>query len=141
MIVLDTNVLSEPLKRQPDPRVVAWLDAQVVETLYLTTIALAEIRLGIAALPEGKRRESLHERFEDEVVPLFTGRILTFDERASAVHAVVCADARRAGHPLADMDALIAAIAKSHDQTVATRDTAPFIAAAVPVINPFEEAG
>lgn len=138
MIVLDTNVVSEPLRALPAPRVVAWLDAQVLETLYLTTIVLAEIRFGIAALPNGERRDSLRERFEDEVVPLFGRRILPFDERASAVHAVIRADARRQGRTLPDMDALVAAIAKSHDLTVATRESAPFQAAGVPVINPFE---
>lgn len=138
MIVLDTNVLSEPLRPRPDPRVVAWLDAQVVETLYLTTIGLAEVRLGIAALPRGRRRTVLQERFEDEVVPLFARRILVFDERASAAYGVMRADARRAGRALSDMEGLVAAIAKTNDLMVATRDIGGFAAAGVPVINPFE---
>ncbi|WP_156253727.1 type II toxin-antitoxin system VapC family toxin [Pseudactinotalea terrae] len=137
MIVLDTNVVSEPLRATPDPRVIAWLDAQAVETLYLTTILLAEIRFGIGALPEGKRRETLHERFEDEVVPLFARRILSFDDRASASYAGMRANARRRGETLPEMDAMVAAIARSNDLTVATRDTAHFIAAGVPVLDPF----
>lgn len=138
MIVLDTNVLSEPLRPQPDPRAVAWLDAQVVETLYLTTIGLAEIRLGIATLSLGRRQDSLRQRFEDAVLPVFGTRILPFDERASAVYASMRAAARNAGRELPEMDALIAAIVKSNELTIATGDTGPFVAAGVPVINPFD---
>ena len=72
MIVLDTNVLSEPLKPEPDPRVVAWLDAQHVETLCVITLTLAELRYGVAALPEGRRRQVLVTRFEKDLVPLFS---------------------------------------------------------------------
>lgn len=138
MIVLDTSVVSEPLRPRPNRRVIAWLDAQVVETLYLTTIGLAEVRFGIAALPRGRRRMVLQERFEDVVVPLFARRILVLDERASAAYGVMRADARRAGRVLSDMDGLVAAIAKTNDLMVATRDTGGFVAAGVPVINPFD---
>ena len=137
MIILDTNVLSEPLRATPAARVSAWIDAQAIETLYLTTVSLAEIRYGIRALPEG-RRDMLHERFEDEVVPLFTGRILAFDERATAYYATLRARARANGRAIGDFDAVIASIAASRDVIVATRDTGPFIAARVAVINPFE---
>lgn len=73
MIVLDRNLISEPLKASSDMHVLAWIDAQIVETLYLTAITLAELRLGIAVLPTGKRRDTLHSSLEQRVLPLFAG--------------------------------------------------------------------
>ena len=80
MILLDTNVISEPLRASPDLNVLAWIDAQVIETLYLSTICLAELRFGIAVLDDGKRKQMLHKSLEQQVLPLFDGRILTFDD-------------------------------------------------------------
>ena len=137
MILLDTNVLSEPLRSRPDPQVVAWLDAQESRTLYLTTVTVAEIRFGIAVLPAGKRREILDHRFEREVLPVFGDRIVAFDEPATRSYAAVRSSARTRGRQMSDFDAVIAAIAHSRGLSVATRDTAPFDAAEVPVINPF----
>jgi len=137
VIILDTNVVSEPLRSEPDGRVIEWLDAQAVETLYLTTITVAEVRFGIAILPEGKRKASLRERFEREVISQFEERLLTFDEPASGAYAVVRARARRGGLAVGGFDALIAGIAESRGFVVATRDTAPFEAAGVAVVNPF----
>lgn len=139
MIILDTNVVSEPLRQRPHSGVVAWLDAQVVETLYLTTISLAELRYGIAALPAGKRRTRLRDRFETEFVPLFTDRVLAFDEPATLAYAELRANTGRTGRAIGDYDALIAAIAIQSGYAVATRDTTPFEAAGVAVINPFLE--
>lgn len=138
MIIVDTNVLSEPLRRQPSPSVVTWLDAQAIETLYLTTIGLAEVRYGIAALPTGKRKVNLAQRFEDEVLPLFRDRVLTFDESAAFAYGKLRAKTRADGRALGDFDALIAAIADSRKFIVATRDVSPFEAAGLTVINPFE---
>jgi len=139
VIILDTNVLSEPLRPAPAASVVEWLDAQAPETLYLTTITLAEMRFGIAALPGGKRKTALAERLEDAVVPFFTDRILSFDEPSSREYADLRAQARAQGLSLGDFDSLIAGIARAHHFEVATRDTAPFEAAGVrAVINPFE---
>jgi predicted nucleic acid-binding protein len=137
MILLDTNVVSEPLKASSDPNVLAWIDAQMVETLYLSTISLAELRFGIAALPEGKRRDTLHTRFEQQVLPLFASRILPFDENASQAYAMLRARARAAGQAIAPTDGYIAAIAAAHGFSVATRDTSPFEAAGLAVINPW----
>jgi toxin FitB len=139
VIILDTNVLSEPLRPAPDPAVIGWLDKQVIETLYLTTISLAEIRYGIAALPVGRRRQSLHDRFEGDVVPLFVGRTLTFDADASRAYASLRATAPSVGLHVGGFDALIAGIAASRSMAVATRDTAPFVAAQVRVIDPFRD--
>lgn len=139
MIILDTNVLSEPLRPRPNADVVAWLDAQVIETLYLTTVSLAEVRYGIACLPAEKRRTRLQERFEGEIVPLFSGRTLAFDEPATVAYATLRARARANGRGIGDFDALIASIANATGFTVATRDTAPFEAAGAAVVNPFDQ--
>ena len=79
MILVDTNVISETLRQQPDPAVVRWMDTQSIETLYLSAVTVAELRYGIAVLPEGRRRQVLHSGLEQSVLPLFEGRILPFD--------------------------------------------------------------
>ena len=137
MILLDTNVVSEPLKASCDKNVLSWLDEQVIETLYLSTISLAELRFGIAALPEGKRRDTLFSSLEQQVLPLFAGRILPFDEQASQAYATLRANSRTAGRAIATADGYIAAIAVAHGLAVATRDTSPFEAAGLKVINPW----
>jgi toxin FitB len=137
MIVLDTNVISEMMKQLPSPAVAAWLDAQRAETLYLSAITIAEIRYGIACLPEGGRRDALLGAFactED----LFAGRILAFDTEAARHYAELAASARSIGLGFPTPDGYIAAIAAAHGYAVATRDSAPFEAGNVPVINPWE---
>lgn len=79
MILLDTNVVSEPLRPEPDARVIEWIDAQPLETLYLSAMTVAELRAGVALLPAGKRRNNLHEFLEKRVLPSFAGRVLPFD--------------------------------------------------------------
>lgn len=139
MILLDTNVISEPLRPRPDLSVVTWLDAQEHRTLYLSTITVAEIRFGIAILPHGKRRDTLESRFETEVLSRFVERVLPFDESATRSYATLRSAARRRGDVIGDFDTIIAAIAHSTGMTVATRDTAPFTVAGLHVINPFTE--
>ncbi len=138
MIVLDTNVVSEPLRSRPHSAAVDWLDRQVIETLYLTTITLAELRFGVASLPAGRRRDRLGARIEDEVIGAFTGRILAFDEPASVAYATLRARARDQGLTLGATDAYIAGIVAAHGFAIATRDRAPFEAAGVAVIDPFD---
>ncbi len=137
MILLDTNVLSEPLKAAGNTNVLAWMDAQIIESLYLSTISLAELRFGIAALPEGKRRDTLYSSLEQRILPLFAGRILSFDDPASKSYATLRARARAAGQAIAPADGYIAAIAATHGFSVATRDTSPFEVAGLTVINPW----
>jgi toxin FitB len=137
MILIDTNVISEPLRPEPDSRVIAWIDAQAIETLYLSAITVAELRFGIATLPAGKRRDRLHIRLEEEVLPLFVGRILSFDLEASQTYSDLMARAREAGKAIGKADGYIAAVAASDSFAVATRDTAPFEAAGLSVINPW----
>ena len=138
MILLDTNVLSEPLRQQPEPRVIDWINAQALETLYLSAITVAELRSGVALLPAGKRRDGLRENLEKRVLPLFAGRVLPFDLACTSAYAKLLAKARKAGRALAMADACIAAIAQTHGLAVATRDTAPFTLAGVSVINPWQ---
>lgn len=138
MILLDTNVISEPLKASGEMNVLLWVDTQIIETLYLSTITLAELRFGIAVLPDGQRRDTLYTRFEQHVLPLFAGRILPFDDAASKAYAALRASARAAGRAIAPADGYIAGIALAHGFTVATRDIAPFEAAGLTVINPWQ---
>ena len=137
MILLDTNVISEPLRHAPEARVVNWIDAQLLETLYLSAITVAELRAGVAWLPSGKRRSGLHESLEKRVLPLFTGRVLPFDLGCTQAYAELMAKARTAGLAIASADGYIAAIATANGFSVATRDTSPFEAAGVTVINPW----
>jgi toxin FitB len=137
MILIDTNVVSEPWKPVPDARVLDWLDAQAIETLFLSAITVAELRFGIAAMPEGKRRTVLHDRLEDEVLPLFSGRILPFDLEASKAYATLMAAARASGKAIGTADGYIAATALARGFSVATRDVSPFEAGGLSVINPW----
>lgn len=138
MILLDTNVISEPLRREPEARVIAWIDAQPLETLYLASITVAELRAGVALLPAGKRRTGLQEALETQVLPLFAGRILPFDSPCTHTYAELIAKARKAGLAIAAADGYIAAIAAANGFAIATRDTSPFEAAGATVINPWE---
>ena len=138
MILLDTNVNSESLKFAGDARVLAWLDAQLIESLYLSTISLAELRFGIAALPASKRKVTLHKSLHQRILPLFKGRILPFDEAASETYGVLRAQARAQGKAIATAVGYIAATAIHHGLMIATRDTAPFEAAGLKVINPWD---
>jgi predicted nucleic acid-binding protein len=139
MIVLDTNVISEPLRPSGDPAVLTWLDHQDIDTLYLTTITVAELRFGITALPLGKRKRRLEEDFEERILSLFRGRILAFDEAATITYARIRSEARSMGKGIGVTDAFIAAIAAHHGFTVATRDVSPFEAAGLRVIDPWKQ--
>ena len=117
---------------------IAWIDAQPLETLFLSAITVAELRAGVALLPEGKRRAGLHNSLETRVLPLFAGRVLPFDLGCSPAYAELMAKARAAGLAIASADATIAAIAAANGLAVATRDTGPFEAAGIAVINPWQ---
>ena len=140
MILLDTNVISETQRQEPNARVLDWIDAQALETLYLSVITVAELRAGIALMPSGKRRASLHENLEKRLLPMFANRVLSFDMACTKAYAELLATARAAGLGIETADALIAAIALANGFAVATRDTTPFEAARLNVINPWEAA-
>jgi len=137
MIVLDTNVVSEPLKMQPDPKVLAWLDAQAAETLYLSTISYAELRFGVLKMPEGNRKNSLAAQIE-RVLDLFKDRMLEFNVKAAEQLAQIGARCEKIGKPATAPDAYIAAIAAANGFSVATRNVDHFKHTGVAVINPWE---
>ena len=137
MIILDTNVISEPMKPFGSPKVLAWLDRQLAGTLYLTAVNLSELLCGIEKLPEGKRKKGLGEVFAELMTQLFGSRILPFDREAALAHAPLFRTAQTRGHNLSLADGQIAAIASVHSFIVATRDVEPFVAAGVPVIDPW----
>jgi predicted nucleic acid-binding protein len=137
VIILDTNVVSEPLRPAPDPAVLAWLDAQAPDTLYLTSITLAELLAGVAALPAGRRRTKLGQALTEQVLPLFEGRVLAFDMPAAHAFAQVQVGAQSAGNPISFADAAIAAIAGAHRYALATRNVRDFKGTGVEVIDPW----
>jgi toxin FitB len=139
MIILDTNVVSEPMKRYGDLAVIAWLDRQAAETLYLTATSLSELLVGIELLPKGKRKQGLADALSNLLGHLFGPRILPFDQASAIAYASLVGHARASGHSISVADAQIAAIAKVHGFTVATRDTAPFLAMGTPLFNPWTD--
>jgi predicted nucleic acid-binding protein len=138
MIVLDSNVISETMRKTPDARVVAWLDAQSVETLYLAAISVTELRFGIAVAPKGRRQQQLDEMLEKKVLPAFAMRILPFDLAASRAYAELMAKARAAGVGIPVADGYIAATAAAHGMMIATRDTKHFKVTGLRVVNPWD---
>ena len=138
MIILDTNVVSEPLKPRPEPSVLAWLDAQSPETLYVPTITLAELLAGMEALPAGRKRTALLRAWQEQLLPLFAGRILSFDQAACETFAKAHAGAQAAGNPISFADCAIAAIALAHGYAVATRNVRDFKGTGTTLINPWD---
>src|SRR6218665_3360588 len=137
MILLDTNVISEPLRPSPEARVSDWIDAQPLETLYLSAMTVAELRAGVALMPTGKRRTALHEHLQKRVLPMFAGRVLPFDLACTSAYAELMAKVRKAGIGIETADACIAAVAFANGFTVAKRDTSPFHAAGLDVYHPW----
>lgn len=137
MIVLDTNVVSEAMKPEPHPAVRAWLNDQAAETMYLTCVTLAELLFGIAVLPAGHRKDMLGQAL-DGLMGLFRGTVLPFDADAARCYAELAVTAKADGRGFPIPDGYIAAIAASRGFIVASRDTAPYKAASLTVINPWE---
>ena len=137
MIVLGTNVISEAMKPEPHPAVRAWLNEQAAETLYLSSVTVAELLFGIGALPPGRRKDMLAQAL-DGLLALFRNRVLPFDIDAARRYADLAVAAKLAGRGFPTPDGYIAAIAASRGFLVASRDTAAFEAASVAVINPWE---
>lgn len=137
MIILDTNVVAEPMKPRADSSVIAWLDYQIAETLYLTATSLSELLAGIAFLPKGKRRNELANTLTDLLRRLFDQRVLAFDHEAALAYASLVVQARATGHSVSVADGQIGAVARVRGLAVATRDTAPFAAMGIPVVNPW----
>ena len=136
MILLDTNVVSEAMKPQPDAGVMAWLDQQSADTLFLSSVTIAELLFGVRALPDGRRKHSLAS-VVDGVELLFAGKILPFDIDAAKHYADLAVTARNAGKGFPTPDGYIAAIAVARGFAVATRDDTAFVAAGLVTINPW----
>ena len=137
MFILDTNVVSEFMRRSPEPKVLAWLDDQPTSTLFVTAITEAEVRTGIAILPQGKRRCGLTDAAERAFGVLFADRILPFDSHAAQSYAVITAARRAAGRPISHADCQIAAIARSLEASVATRNVSDFKGCGIDVLDPW----
>ncbi len=140
MIFLDTNVISEIQKQNVDPNVEAWFDRQSLESLWLTTIVVSELRYGAALLDPSKKRTAFEKLIGAYVDGLFAGRIATFDLSSTTLFAAHAAEAKRSGREVKGFaDAAIAAIALSKGFAVATRDVRAFRDMGVEVINPWDQ--
>lgn len=137
MIVLDTNVVSEPLKPEPNAAVLDWLNAQEPQTLYLTTVNLAELLAGVEVLPVGRRRDALAQALSTQVLALFGGRMLSFDAKAADAFAKTNAGAQAQGNVMGFADCAIGAIARANGFALATRNVRDFKGAGVSLIDPW----
>ena len=140
MVVLDTSVVSEMMLDSPHPRVLAWIDSRPARELFVTAVTEAEVRTGIAILPEGARRRDLADAAERTLGSLFAGRVLPFDSSAARSYAEIAAIRRAAGRPISQADCQIGAIARSRGMAVATRNVQDFSATGVEVVDPWAEA-
>ena len=138
MILLDTNIVSELLRKTPDPNVEAWLAAQDGAEVYLSAVSEAELRLGVAVIPAGRRRNALASMMDDLLQKDFRARTLPFDSPAAAVYAVIAAERRAAGRPISQFGCQIAAIARSNDAAVATRNVRDFEGCGIEIIDPWQ---
>lgn len=137
MIVLDTNVLSETLRPQPDAGALAWIAAQPATSLFTTAITRAEIMYGLRLLPQGRRRDNLCNAVTTIFDEDFAGRVLGFDDQAADVYADIAASRKQAGRPISQFDAMIAAIARSCGAVLATRNTRDFIDCGIDLADPW----
>jgi toxin FitB len=137
VIILDTNVLSTLMRREPDAPVVDWVDRQPAESIWITSITLFETRLGLALLPAGRRRQSLHAAFAQLLQEDLENRVLDFDTAAATEAATLAADRQRAGRPADIRDTQIAGIALARRATLATRHVRHFADLKVPVVDPW----
>lgn len=139
MIVLDTNVVSELMRPEPAPAVLAWLQRSSGYGLYTTAVTIAEIRYGIARLPEGRRRQSLHQA-ADEIFAAFPRQVLPFDLASASAYADIVASREMQGNPISGFDAQIAAICRSQAASLATRNTRDFVDTGISLLDPWQPA-
>lgn len=137
MIILDTNVISAVMRRDAEPVVVAWLDHQPPESLWITTITVFEVRFGLELLADGRRRQRLGEAFGRGLEEDFENRILPFDQRAAEEAAVLAARRRSAGQPVEFRDTQVAGIATARRATLATRNTRHYRDLSIAVVDPW----
>jgi len=139
LLILDTNVLSELMRPDPEALVLEWVADRPSGSLFITTITEAELRYGIALLPHGNRRRSLYSALEEMFREDFSQRILPFDRDAAISYADIAAHRRSIGRPIAQFDAQIAAIARSRNAGVATRNASDFLDCGIDMINPWQD--
>jgi len=137
-ILIDTNVISELFKPNPDPAVLVWFEKQDPQALYLTTLTIAELRVGAELLPPGKKRATLGHWIDNDILSNFKDRLLSFDLNAAQRWAKLTAADKKKGRPRPTVDAMIAAIALAQDATLATRNTKDFAGLGLRVVDPFE---
>lgn len=141
MILLDTNIVSEAMKTSPADNVLAWLNEQDSDKLYVSAITIGEIVYGLRILPDGKRRLGLCEKFEQFIALAFDQRVLAYDELATRAYGELMGHRKALGRPMSVPDGQIAAIARSRHLAVATRNVPDFENCSVDVIDPFMTAG
>lgn len=137
MIVLDTNVISALMRREPDPAMIAWLDGLPVESVWITSITVFEVRFGLDLLAAGRRRRQLEEAFAKALEEDFEGRVLSFDRAAAEAAAEIAARERRMGRTIEIRDVQIAGIAAARKATLATRNVRHFEGLGVNLVNPW----
>lgn len=138
MMLLDTNILSEIMRPKPNVDVILWLNQQDSQSLFISSISIAEISYGLYVLPKGKRRQQLNIRFEQFVRKAFQFRLLDFDEQAASIYGKVMGEAKLTGHPMSIADGQIAAVALTKGFTLVTRNIKDFKYSGIMLINPFE---
>ena len=138
MIILDTNVISELARQIPDTGVLAWLDSLEISEVATTAVTAAELRYGVARLPDGHRKRELTVVIRGILAEDFYGRVLPFDERASVRYADVVTGRERIGRPIGVADAQIAAICRDSGATLATRNTADFEETGIELVDPWK---
>jgi len=138
VIILDTNVLSALMRSDPDKVVMNWLDGQIAESIWITSITLFEARFGLALLPEGERRRQLTARFDELLLLDLENRVLFFDHQAAREAADLAASRKRTGCPVDMRDTFIAGIALARKARIATRNVRHFDDLTVEVINPWD---
>jgi predicted nucleic acid-binding protein len=136
--LLDTNCISEVVRINPEPRVMAWIEAADESLLYLSVLTLGEIRKGLAALSPGKRRNSLETWLESDLRARFSGRILSIDSQVADRWGWLAATAKRSGKALSVIDGLLAATALHHNLTIVSRNTTDFAHVHIPLLNPWQ---
>lgn len=141
MIIVDTNVVSELMKHLPAINVVAWVDKQISEDLFLTAISVAEIDYGLSILPHGDRRDLLRNAFEKVVEEAFAFRVLPFDSNAARWYGQIMSDRKSLGRIMSLFDGQIASIALANGAALATRNVKDFDECRLTIIDPFESLG
>jgi len=137
VIILDTNVLSAVMQRQPDSVVVEWLDGVPAESVWLTAVTVLEVRFGLEILPVSRKRKQLEDAFAKALEEDFDARVLPLDRAAAEAAGVIAAGQRKAGRPVDVRDVQIAGIATSRKATLATRNVRHFAGLAIPIIDPW----